>query len=406
MRTITWADLYQDAIDIYGRDLDEKTMLRRANRLLDDIGLIDNLPTTTRVGVIPYIYEFEKYRLPSDYKTEGQIDLRYNDRLDQGINFRNHSFVDEERPFQRLNTSWNWLTPKEWNERARVDSATIQPDKGIEKLFLINGRADQTNQEISNCDSLTGWVGSGGASNLTLDENIKAEGSYAIKYDMTSATTGILTLTLPTAVDLTEFLERGILRLFKWLPTAPSSIQIRVGSSSSNYYYQTISTQADSSEFDTVRRNELELRFAKSNDDDTEGTDYAAVTGSPDMSSVVHFQLRLTFASATSDTDFRVDAIRAWKPTQLEFEYLSYFMAQTTAGVWQEKLTVEAGNTEIVNILPEWRKAFVRGLLLEELDKADSKTKMKEYTKFYEDWLLKIAQKYPNRKKIVGNSYW
>ena len=404
MRNTTWAKIFQDAKDIYGRDLDEKTMVRRANRLLDDLRLIDNLPTQIRVGIIPYAYEFEKYKLPSDYKTEGQIDLRYNDRLDQGINFRNYSFVEEERPYQRLNTSWNWLNPDEWNERIRVDSASIQADKGVEKLLLSNGRADQTNQVISDCDSLTGWVGSGGAGNLTLDDNIKAEGSYSINYDLTSATTAILTLT-GDSIDLSEYLERGIIRLFKWLPTAPTSIQIRIGSSASDYYYQTISKQADGSDFDTIRRNELEINFAKRNDDDTEGEDYMATSGTPDMSAVIHFQFRMTFASATTDTDFRIDDIRAWKPTQLELEYYSYFMAKTTAGVWQSELTEEAGNSEIINILPEWRKPFVRGLLIEELDKASDK-RVGTYEKFYDNWLLKIAQKYQNRKKKIGNNWF
>jgi len=384
---ITWDKLYQDAKDKFGHDLDETTLIRRANRLIDEIKVV-NLPTQIRNQFISYCYQFERYALPTDYKTEGIISLRYDNRVD---NNRDRVYVRDEEPFGWNNRRFSFLDIEDWNSKEDIDIASIYADKGQESLWLKNGRADQVKQEISLCDSLTEWTGSAGASNLTLDSNVKQEGDYSINYDV-SGTAPILTLNLTTAIDLDEYINNGIIRLFKWLPTVPSSIVIKIGEDSSNYYTQTISTQADGLLMDNENVNEIEFSFKD-----------ATLTGTPDMSNVLYFEITLNFATSTTDTDFRIDNIVAYKPEQLVFEYYSFYLVKDENNAWAEYLT--DGMNESINILPEWRKQFVKGLLLEEMDKTGDK-RLEAYEKSYTTWLDQISRKWPNKSKKIGSFYY
>lgn len=383
---VQWLTIFQDAKDIFGEDLDEAKLIRTANRLIDDLKLILNVDAQVRIDYIPYVYEFERYKLPADFRLP--ISLRYDDRLD---NDRNRTYTSNELPFEHYNTHWNFYTPEVWAERTGSDMATIIADAGVEKLWLANGRGTQTSQEISDCDSLTGWTAGGGAGNLTLDDKVKVKGDYSINFDLTAATAATLTLVL-TAVDLSEYENRGVLPFNLWLPTAPSSIDIEIGESSVKYYSQNITAQSDGSAFDTNNMNEVKLAFED-----------ATNTGSPDMSSVTHFKITLNFASATTDTDFRIDNIKAWKPEYLPFEYYSFYMVLDENDDWAEYLT--DGDDESINILPEWRKPFVKGLLVEELKKQDDKRGL-EFESYYIKWLREIQRRFPNRARRIGSFYW
>jgi len=392
MRTITWEEIYQDIKDIFGGEIDEPSALRLANRVLDDIRSTVNLPTQRRTHYVSYACDFERYALPSDYKTEGKISLRYDNRIDNNRN-RIH---DYDEPYEANRKGhWVFYDQEEWNLRDDTDMATIREDSGQEALWLANGSGSQTSQLISDCDSLTEWAGALGAGNLSLDDDVKAKGEYAIKYDVTAGTTPTMTVTLTTAIDLSEYIEAGILRLYKWLPSAPTQIEIQIGEDATKYHTQTVTAQADGLPFDTENVNELELKFKD-----------ATLVGVPDMSVVTHFQIKMTFAVATTDTNFRIDEIQAYKSETLEFEYYSFYMVKNTStGVWQEKLTETPGTGETLLILPEWRKQFVAGCVYEELDKAGDKRAPGKKIE-YDQWVTKIQKRYPNKSSKTGNSYW
>lgn len=392
MRFITWTEIYQDIVDIFGSEISENVALRAANRIFDDLKSTVNLPTQRRTAYISYAYDFERYAIPEDYKTNGKISLKYNNRIDNNSN-RVH---DYDEPFEHNRRGgFVFYDQDEWNLRDDTDMATIREDKGIEALWLANGSGSQTAQLISDCDSLTEWAGALGAGNLTLDSNVKAKGEYAINYDITAGTTPTVTVTLATAIDLSEYVEAGIIRLYKWLPTAPTSIEIQIGETSAKYYTQSVTAQADGLPFDTVNVNELELKFKD-----------ATLTGVPDMSAVTHCQIKLTFTTATTDTDFRIDEIKAYKSETLEFDYYSFYMVKNTStGVWQAGLTETPGTDETLLILAEWRNQFVAGCVHEELDKAGDKRAAGQEKK-YNEWITKLQRRYPSKSKKVGNSYW
>lgn len=386
---ISWNTIYQDIKDRFGEDLDELRLIRSANRVLDTIKSIANLKSTIRIDRIPYVYEFEKYQLASDFKDV--ISLRYNDKTD---NARNRNFIIDEPPFIQHNTDWNFYEPNDWNGRDLIDSACIQIDKGVEKLYLANGRADQTSQLISNCDNLAEWTGSGGAGSLELDDasDKKTEGDYSIKFVLTSATAGKLTLNLATSVDLSDYTNEDVIMFDLRLPTSPASIDVKIGTDSSNYYTQNITTQADGSAFDTIRNNEVRFSFKD-----------ATLTGTPDMSVANYMEIILNFATATTDTDFHIDNIKAWQVEWLDMEYYSFYMVKTLAGVWQEKFTETLGTDEYVLIENQDREAFECGMLVES-GLLDNDNRITYWKSQYDNWIKKIKK--DNRKKIIPSHWW
>ena len=86
--TNSWQLLFQDIKDEYGRqNLDEVETLRTANRVLSELVDALDLPTTTRIARIAYIFDAEKYQIPTDMKMNGIIELRYDNQFDN-INTR------------------------------------------------------------------------------------------------------------------------------------------------------------------------------------------------------------------------------------------------------------------------------------------------------------------------------
>lgn len=387
---VTWTQLFQDAIDIYGTDLDELTLIRAANRKLDVLKLVANLPSQVRTTFIAYLREFERYPLPTDYKTEGFISLRYDERIDQN---QNRTYLREEPLFHRFGEHFKLYTPEDFNRRDKLNMASIFVDTGFESLFLTNGNGNQTTQEINSCDSIDGWTAAGGAGNLTVDELVKIEGNGSLKFDLTSATAATLTLVISTAIDLSEFLENGRIPFFLWLPTAPTSIDIEIGETSSKYHSENLTTQADGAPFNTDVANELRVSFK-----DT------SLTSTPDMTSVIHFKMTLNFSSAVTDTDFRIDNIKAWKPINLLFDYYSFYMVKES-GAWQEYIDQTVGNSNIINILPEWRETFVHAFLLKEADKQGD-SRVTKWEKDWEDMIKQIQRRYPNLAKRTSSFYW
>jgi len=398
----TWQTIFQDIKDEFGEDLDELTLIRAANRVLNDLRTILTLPTQIRTERIGYVSNYEKYKLPDDYREEGFISLSYQNKTN---NDRNRTFIIQEPPFPVSKTKWNVMEFEQFLRRLHIDQAAFDTNQGLTTLYLANGKSDQNKIELSSADSLDGWAGSGGAQNLTLDTDVKAFGDASIKYDVVSTTEAVLTLTID-AVDASLFVDKGIIRFFKWLPTSPTQIEIRIGSSTSAYWTETITTQADGAIFDNLDENELEFSFRR-----------ATKVGTPDKENMVHFQVRMTFASAVTDEDFRIDDVQLWNPEFLIFKYYSKFMVKPSVNstAWQELLTENAGTEDIPLILDEWRDIFVKGILIKSglLDDDSRVAGWKEEYGGYDSrtgkwsgWIGFIRRSYRNRQSRIGAFYW
>lgn len=385
---LNWSEIWQLVKDERGEqtDDDQELAIRGANAILRNWRRQMDLNTVVRFATLQYIPEFQKYAQPSDMKEAAIIDI-------QNLNGRTNAPVDLVSPYR-------------FKRMATGNHFALARNYGKQFILLRHQGGESAQTVISEADTATGWTGSNGASNLSADTDFKQSGLASLKFDISAATTARVTLALTTAVDLSDYSEQTKLRLFAYLPsiTNLSSITIQWGSSSANYYEQTITVQA-SGEALTALDFQQELEVSRAS---------ATITGTPNDAAITHFQFKLNHSSAATVTNFRIDRIVAFKGEMMETEYYSTNTVQTSSGTWQDGFTESASTAanEIPLISDDLADAFVKELsarlmgpennkrrkeLLEEaknikeeyLDKNPSRRKRPKRS-----WLLPVQQQY------------
>ena len=357
------------------------TLIRITNRILNDLATTIDLEPTIRTSEIYFCGDdFEKYASPTGMKSGALIDLRPRD-----------SIVD--RPIRLI-------SPLRFAKYNAGEWVALQRAQGLEYLKILHDQFSGNQTYISACEtSLTAdgaWTAGTGALNITHDSYTFKKGNGAINFDVATGApkTATISFVKSTVIDISGYTAFQRIRFFMKLPTAPSSISVRWGSDSSNYYAHSITTQTSGESFSTNDWNELEA--AKNS---------ATITGTPDDENMDYFALVLTFASATTDTDFLIDNIKVIKPEVLIAEYYSYYMARSATGTYGYGLTISADTTDLLEILNEWRDLIVFGVCARYLRSTGGKTAMRDslyYTELYERQKLEIKRNYPSRRSIVN----
>jgi hypothetical protein len=193
---------------------------------------------------------------------------------------------------------------------------------------------------VSTLNSLTDngtWTAGGNAINIVADTINKISGSGSLKFDISaSGSTAYIENSTLSSVDLTNFESAGSLFAYVFIPstTIITSVNLRWGSSSANYYSSTATTTQDNTSF--IAGWNL-VRF-----------DYAGATetGTVDNSAINY--LRVTFNyNGTATTSCRVDSITARIPSYYTITYYSKYLFKNTAGTWIEKPTAIDDSDEI-----------------------------------------------------------
>lgn len=128
-----------------------------------------------------------------------------------------------------------------------------------------------------------------------------------------------------TAKDFTDFKNQSHVLVKAYLPTITnfSSISAKWGSSASDYWQKTETLPAANGELD-IDWNTFAFNWAD-----------ATETGTPDVTAINYAQITLTYSSAITDTDFRLDDIRIGKSKKFELDYYSLAMIKDAAGDYQ-----------------------------------------------------------------------
>lgn len=297
--------------------------------------LLQRMKLTKPAEMIAYIYYvdgYEDYVIPADFREAIAV---YGDNSD---------VISYVSPFRfRLGDP---------------DVAfTEQVDAGKRYLKIRDGVWSGLKTGITDCDSLTddgAWTIAGG-SGLAIDTTTKEKGSGSVSFSVSSAQATLLFIKT-SAIDASEYTEHMIMRLFTWLPTAPSSIVLRVGNDASNYFEQTITAQANGRSFNTSVKNEIEFRESNSTQ-----------TGTVDRTDMVWYQFEFNFSASIAVDNFRVDAMVLARPEILELEYYTNYIGLNSSGVLIEKITESAESTDdpIIKEYPDYINVVVDGLLSE-----------------------------------------
>lgn len=220
-----------------------------------------------------------------------------------------------------------------------TDTFTINFNTGI-KSMRISAPFLLPPITLDTCSSTTGsgnWTVGGGASNLTTDNvNYVANGG-SLRFNLDAGqSTGNLSETLSSPINLQNHLNQSTLFLWTYLPTPSSvtAVTLRWGTNSSNYYQVIATTTQQNTAFQTGW-NLLPFPWLG-----------ATVVGTPDPSSIQYLDVIWSYDS-TLQTSVRLDNIQSNLGSILNIEYYSKYIFRSVAGIFQENALT---TTDLINL--------------------------------------------------------
>jgi len=247
----------------------------------------------------------------------------------------------------RDNSVFRFMETSEKEFWRRKDIATnfyADANRRDTRFLLVNSGSDGGGTQINNMDSLTAngtWaaVGGTGVSNLAVDTVVKREGEASISYDITAATVPALENSTMAQVDLSSHENKSTLFLWVYLPTVTSlsNVILRWGSSTTDFWAVTETDQFSEFPFQTGW-NRLGFKW-----------DGAAETGTPVSSAVDYIRVTITYSVATTDTDFRIDALDSKLPTAVTHSFYTIPMVKDASGDFQDEFSTSTDVTVMDN---------------------------------------------------------
>lgn len=214
---------------------------------------------------------------------------------------------------------------------------TMNFNSGI-KTIRINAPYLNNPDIINQADSISvngTWAVGGTASNLEVNNTNFAQGTGSLQFDAATGSAYIENSTM-SAVDLSEVVNQSSLFVWVYVPDASdlTSVNLRWGSDSSNYYSSTVTVNQQGNAF-VNGWNLCQFDWAT-----------ATVVSSPNSSAIDY--VRVTLAVTGSLTACKVNGINSILGTILSYEYYSkYLFRNAITGAFQEKVL---DDSDIINL--------------------------------------------------------
>jgi len=317
-RKLHGASINKVAGDFY--DLCLEASINLQNKLL--------LPSQMKTTAIPngVFGDVFEYALPTDISMDRIVGINFSDNSKFDENFR-HRFI------------------KEFNKNKENKTLAISYNGGMKTLRLAYSVGESLG--LNSMDGLTDdgtWSTGGDATGLTADELNYVEGSGSLRFSLSgAATTATLTNTTSTAVDLTDYEDIGSIFMSVYLPDESmlTSLNLRWGDDSSNYWTASATTQQDGNAF---KAGWNLVRF------DWSG---ATETGTPTVTAVNYYLLTLTY-DGDVHTNLRADNLVIRNAEIMDMSYYSQNLFRNSSGTWLIKPTADTdllnGGEEVVNM--------------------------------------------------------
>lgn len=290
-----------------------------AGNLLNRIDPVETIRRTTLTnGLYDNVYD---YSAPTDIKNNKIIDITAQS-------------LEDQTP----SSNFNQVYGKEFSLYKGNNTTSVKMNSGIKTLNI--SKSLTAGATVSTANSLTDngtWTAGGNAINLVADTVNKVAGSGSLKFDISaSGSSAYIENSTLSSVDLTNYVSAGSLFVYVFIPstTIITSINLRWGSSSTNYYSSTATTTQENTSFVTGWNL---VRF-----------DYSGATETGTVVDSAIDYLRVTFNyNGTATTSCRVDNIVARIPSYYDITYYSKYLFRNTAGTWIEKPTAIDDSDEI-----------------------------------------------------------
>lgn len=277
-----------------------------------------------------------------------------------------------------------------WN-----NAFNVQHDTGVKSL-RIEAPTLTTPVTITDTSSTTGWAVGGTASNLSVDTTFNVAGGGALQFDVTTGT-GYIEISTLSALDMTTHV--GIAKEFWWvyLPSVPTSVNVRLGSdTTANYYTFSATAQANGNAF-IVGWNQIGVSWVG-----------LTATGSPTITAYdsVRFSIVATASMVGVKFCFLSSAIGQY----MEMLYYSKYLFSLN-GTWKETVTDPsfADQTTIVNLDTESFALYFNKLcflLSQQLMGADAQKDGQFFLQAYKDGLKRYTAMYKSETLLPSEPWY
>lgn len=290
-----------------------------ASNLLSEIDPME----TVRHAEINLFDNINDYAAPTDLRGKKIIDIR--PQVDRsGIEFK-HKLTEEFDQDKSVIDEW----------------FSVEHDEGTK--FLRIAKDVGYSIGVDTVAATTSWTASGGAANVTTDTILFSEGGISLRFDLGAAGGTMTYAPTSTVVDLSDHESKS--SFFRWIYFPDSSIvtsvTLRVGSDSSNYFSMTGVIHRGS-----IRTGWNLYRF------DWNG---ATETGTADTDNIDYEAL--IFVTTAADTDIRIGKLFSKLPKPYEIVYYSNALFRPTTGsTW---LTQPTADTDIMMLEHEAENVFL-----------------------------------------------
>lgn len=280
------------------------------------------------------------------------------------------------------------------NKTSPIDEFAVETTSG-NKVLRISLNDTSKSICLNQVDAITGngtWAISGTASNLAVDNQVSPS---VLTFDL-AVGTGFLTNSNFQAVDLTNHRNQSTIFFDIYIPNASNltSIQIRFGSSGSNYYEKTSITT-------DYRGNAFQNGW------NTIGVLWTSTTttGSPTITAINYLRIGYTVSAAI--TKAKLDAV--WSKLGSIYNithYSKYLFKDATTGVWQETVT---DDSNIINLDTDSYNLFLYqlGFLCSQQSMGkDSKDDVTIFLVKYNEGVARYKQMYKSQIQKAQQPYY
>lgn len=219
------------------------------------------------------------------------------------------------------------------------DTFQVQFNSSL-KTIRVNAPNQLPPIPITLANTSTGWSVGGNASNLQVDNVNFVAGGGSLSFDLSAGapgSTGYLENSTLESQDLSNFVNQASNFLYTYLPTGSvfTSVQLRFGSSATDYYVLSATTTQQN----TVFQNGWNLlAYVWSS---------MTTVGSPDATDITYVRVTWTY-DGTAQTAVRLNDVVSIMGSILNIAYYSkYMFRDAVTGAYQETVT---DNTNLINL--------------------------------------------------------
>ena len=321
------------------------------------------------------VYE---YVAPTDLKGDAIIDIR--PQVSRSVSDKFSQFKSEEFDVYKSNGGIH-----------------VQNNSGVKTLRLSKSLSNTALLDDANSLTDNGtWSAGGNAINFAADSLNYVTGSASLKFDISaSGSTAYIENSTITAVDLTNYVNTGAVFVWVYIPSTSiiTSVDLRWGSDSSNYYNRTVTATQDNTALVTGWNL---LRF------DWSGS---TQTGTPVTTAIDYVRVTFNY-SGTATTSCRVDNIIVKLGSIYNIQYYSKYLFQNSSGTWIEKPTAD---TDVINLDTESYNIFfyeLMELVAQEIQAEDASFDVDFWKSKKKDvWETYMQANKSERKKVRSTYY-